>query len=169
MDISLRPAEPRDIDRLIRLLEALFAIEADFQFDGDRQRRGLELLLASPTDLLLVAELEGDSVGMASVQTVISTAEGGRVGWVEDLVVAPEHRGRGIGGLLLERLERWAAEEGLTRLQLLADRDNGAALDFYRRQGWGATALVALRRFPGTPRPPEPAQGSTATPRQNAT
>jgi ribosomal protein S18 acetylase RimI-like enzyme len=33
----------------------------------------------------------------------------------------------------------------LSRLQLLADRNNDRALDFYRKQGWTTTALVGLR------------------------
>lgn len=34
-------------------------------------------------------------IGTVSVQGLISTAEGGRVGLVEDVVVSPFHRGRG--------------------------------------------------------------------------
>lgn len=150
MNIVLRPAEPRDLHGLVSLLEALFAIEADFSFDAAKQRAGLAALLESPQACVMVAEQGGGVVGMASVQTVVSTAEGGPVGWVEDLVVAEGFRGRGIGKLLLEHLEAWAIENGLLRLQLLADRNNLPALAFYARQGWAETALIALRRFPET-------------------
>ncbi len=149
MPLLIRPAEPRDLDGLLRLLEALFAIEADFAFDADKQRLGLGLLIASGKDCVLAAELAGGIVGMCSVQTVISTAEGGPVGWVEDVVVAPEYAGRGIGRKLLEQAEDWALRNGLTRLQLLADRHNAAALGFYGHVGWSRTELVALRKFPG--------------------
>jgi len=63
--------------------------------------------------LLLVAESGGTIVGMATCQTLISTAEGGRVGLVEDVVVAGEFRGQGIGSLLLEHLTNWAKEQKL--------------------------------------------------------
>ena len=149
MSFLIRQAELRDLDGMVRLLETLFAIEADFAFDGEKQAAGLRLLVDSAKDCVLVAEAAGRVVGMVSVQTVISTAEGGPVGWVEDLVVAEEFRGRGVGRALLERVEAWAVERGVTRLQLLADGNNAPALEFYRRQGWAGTALVALRKFPG--------------------
>lgn len=44
-------------------------------------------------------------VGMATIQTLISTAEGGRVGLVEDVVVDESFRGKGIGKLLLAGIE----------------------------------------------------------------
>ncbi len=148
MAFHVRKAELRDVGRLVRLLEALFKIETDFSFDEARQRAGLKLLLDSGKDCVLVAEHEGEVIGLCSVQTVISTAEGGRSGWVEDLVITEEFRGRGIGRLLLKQLDAWALDNGLTRLQLLADRNNTRALDFYRKLGWASTSLIALRRFP---------------------
>ena len=47
-----------------------------------------------------VAEIDGAVRGMCTVQLVISTAEGGLAGLVEDLVVDRTYRGQGIGGLL---------------------------------------------------------------------
>ncbi|MDF9392670.1 MULTISPECIES: GNAT family N-acetyltransferase [Methylococcus] len=146
MAIMIRPAEMRDVEAMVELLGVLFSIEADFTFDPDRQRRGLALLIRNDADRVLVAECEGRVIGMCSVQTLISTAEGGRVGLVEDMVVAQEVRGKGIGQRLLGEIERWAADSGLTRLQLLADRTNEPALAFYDRQGWQRTALVGLRK-----------------------
>lgn len=148
MKVSVRPAGPGDVDGMVGLLEALFAIEADFAFDAAKQGAGLKLLLESGRACVLIAERQGRTVGMVTLQTVISTAEGGRVGWVEDLVVAKDCRGFGIGRQLLEHLETWAMRNGLSRLQLLADRNNEPALGFYERLGWAETALIALRKFP---------------------
>ena len=85
---------------------------------------------------------------MATLQVVISTAEGGPAGLIEDVVVGESHRGCGLGQALMDHLVAWAGERGLTRLQLLADRDNRPALDFYRKQGWTMTSLIALRKEP---------------------
>jgi len=144
----LREACSGDVDALIPLLDQLFSIESDFSPDPERQRRGLEALLQSATAYVAVAELAGELVGMATLQIVISTAEGGAVGWIEDVVVNASQRGRGIGKALLDHLIGWSQSRGLTRLQLLADRDNQPALDFYRKQGWAGTKLMALRKFP---------------------
>ncbi|HLF96452.1 MAG TPA: GNAT family N-acetyltransferase [Methylococcaceae bacterium] len=147
--VVVRPAKAGDLEALSGLLQVLFALERDFAFDADKARRGLSLLLDRDDALLLAAEAEGDVVGMCSVQTLISTAEGGPVGMVEDLVVAESWRGRGIGRLLLNELENWAASRGLTRLQLLADASNLPTLDFYTRLGWSEMHLVVRRKLLG--------------------
>ena len=50
------------------------------------------------------------------------------------------------GNTLLAELGAWAAGHGAQRLQLLADRDNAAGLDFYGKLGWQTTRLICLRR-----------------------
>ena len=144
----IRTAKPSDIPQLVELLKALFAIEADFIFDQDKQACGLELLLNSHKDCILVAEQLNETriLGMCTIQTLISTAEGGRVGLLEDLVVAADFRHQGIGTELLAEAFKWAERQCLKRLQLLADKNNEAALSFYEKQGWKSTQLICLRK-----------------------
>jgi ribosomal protein S18 acetylase RimI-like enzyme len=149
--VRIRGATAADLDALVRLLEVLFSIEADFRPDPARQRRGLSLLLAVPDRAaVLVAEQGGAVVGMATAQLVVSTAEGGPAALVEDVVVLSGARGHGVGRALVGALEAWARARGASRLQLLADRENAPALRFYERLGWRGTRLVCLRRG-GTP------------------
>lgn len=145
--LRIRKGERADIPALVDLLRQLFSIEADFQVEPDKQAMGLELLLRHPGAVIWVAESGGVVVGMISVQVLLSTAEGAAVGLIEDLVVAEGWRRRGAGRQLLRAAEAWAAEQGLARLQLLADRDNAAALAFYRQQGWSGTQLMGLRKL----------------------
>jgi len=95
---------------------------------------------------ILVAEEAGQVVGMCTGQVVISTAEGGPAVLVEDMVVDSAHRGRGIGRALMAAMAGWGLEQGATRLQLLADKNNFPALSFYQRIGWRMTALICLRQ-----------------------
>jgi GNAT superfamily N-acetyltransferase len=83
---------------------------------------------------------------MCSAQALISTAEGGWVALVEDMVVSTPYRGTGVGRRLMTAIEEWAKKRGMSRLQLLADRTNFAALDFYDKMGWCPTQLICLRR-----------------------
>lgn len=145
--VRVRPARAADLGALVRLLGQLFAIEADFEPDAGRQRAGLALMLADPKRrAVLVADRRGRVVGMVTAQLVVSTAEGGPSALVEDMVVDAAERGRGLGRALLRAIEEWAGARGATRLQLLADRENAPALEFYARMGWEGTRLVCLRR-----------------------
>ncbi len=143
----IRPAIASDINAMLPLLHQLFTIEADFVFRGERQRRGLELLLAADSAMAMVAEEQGGVAGMATGQLVISTVEGGPSLLVEDLVVAPAWQKRGIGSALLNALAAWGADRGAGRMQLLADRTNGPALHFYRQKDWRETQLICLRKY----------------------
>lgn len=142
----IRPARPDDLDPLVDLLRMLFGIEADFDFDAARQRKGLAMLLAHEAAVILVAEAAGQVIGMCSGQLTISTAEGGFSLLVEDVVVAGPWQGKGVGRELLAALEEWAEARKIGRLQLLADRNNVAALEFYRKLGWQSTELICQRR-----------------------
>ena len=147
--ITIRTAKPSDIPELVDLLKELFSIEADFDFDLEKQTCGLNLLLNSEKDCILVAELPSDNkvLGMCTVQTLISTAEGGPVGLLEDLVVAANFRHQGIGAKLLAEAVNWAECQGHKRLQLLADKNNLTALSFYQKQDWQSKQLVCLRKL----------------------
>lgn len=131
------------------LLGELFSIESDFSPDTGKQSRGLKLILGdtSGASLVLVADRGGEIIGMCSVQTVISTAEGGPVGLLEDLIVRRDHRGKGIGTRLLCAIVRWCDTKNISRVQLLRDVDNGRALEFYIGNGWSSTNLVCMRKM----------------------
>lgn len=143
--VTIRRATAADVPFLLPLLEALFALETDFDFDAAKADAGLRALLGAPGATILVAERGLRVVGMVTLQELQSTAEGGPAGLVEDFVVADGARGTGVGRRLAQALADEARARGYTRLQLLADRRNEAALEFYRRQGWHGTELVALR------------------------
>lgn len=144
--VVIRPAMPEDLDGLVGLLSALFSLEDDFVADEERQRNGLEMMLNNGRGRILTAcAADGTVVGMCSGQLTISTAEGGPAVLVEDLVVHQDWRGQGIGETLLNEISKWAQRNRAGRLQLLADRDNRPALDFYAHLGWHETNLICLR------------------------
>lgn len=150
-DIKIRNAVHSDIEALVDLLRDLFSIEADFTFDADKHSRGLNLLLdgCRKHKCVKVAETSNQVIGMCTAQILISTAEGGVVAIVEDLVVKKGWRGKGVGRMLLEGVESWSYARKLKRLQLLADQKNEPALDFYRKHGWNSTQLICLRKIFG--------------------
>ncbi|MGD9787905.1 MAG: N-acetyltransferase family protein [Sulfuricellaceae bacterium] len=139
-------AREADIPAMVALLGELFRLEGDFEPDAVKQERGLRMILEQPLlGRLFVARINGQVAAMASLLFTVSTAEGGRVGLVEDVIVAASWRGQGLGRGLLDHVTDWARANGCLRLTLLADRENMPALDFYRRLGFRRSAMVVLR------------------------
>jgi GNAT superfamily N-acetyltransferase len=140
-------ATPADLDAMAGLLGELFALESDFTPQREKQLAALAWLLDRPDHGRLFVLRDGNAVvGMANALINVSTAEGGPVLVLEDVIVAASHRGRGHGRHLLEHVLQWAATENMCRVTLLADRDNAAALRFYQKLGFEESAMV-VRRF----------------------
>ena len=147
MEIEIAQAEHGDLDQLADLLAELFTLESDFRPDRDKQLRGLRLILDNPAlGRLFVLRDQGRVAGMANALTTISTSEGCRVAVLEDVIVRDEYRGKGLGRRLVEHVLAWAGAAGMARVTLLADRDNKAALDFYRKLGFEPSHMAVLRR-----------------------
>lgn len=146
MNVTIRHAKPTDINSLVGLLKELCEIEEDFVFEENKQNEGLALMLKSQKDCVVLAEHRSEVIGMCTVQALISTAEGGYVDLVEDMVVKNRYSGKSIGRKLILEIEYWARLQGLIRLQLLADRNNQPALAFYAKMGWQETRLIGLRK-----------------------
>ncbi|WP_292460251.1 GNAT family N-acetyltransferase [Methanothermococcus sp.] len=145
--ITVKTAKEEDIKDMVKLLKELFEIEKDFEPNEEKQRKGLELLLNSENARIFVAKCGNTVVGMCSIQTLISTAEGGKVGILEDLIVDKDFRGKGIGSKLLSEVGKYCKENNILRLTLLADKDNDKAIEFYNSKNWKFTNLIVLRKF----------------------
>jgi ribosomal protein S18 acetylase RimI-like enzyme len=144
----IRQASKCDIDDMVNLLEQLFTIEEDYIIDHSKQRAGLELLIEQPgSSYILVAESGEKVIGMLTAQMFISTAEGGKVAILEDMVVDEKFRRQGIGKDLMKEMEKWAVQNNIKRIQLLADKDNISALHFYDKLALKYTQLICLRKY----------------------
>lgn len=144
--MQITPATPSDIPALCELLDLLFSQEADFTPDHAAQARGLASIIGDAgVGHILVARREGRVQGMVSLLYTVSTALGGRVALLEDMVVTPEARGDGLGSELLGRAIAWAREQGCLRITLLTDQGNQTAQRFYLRHGFGPSAMIPLR------------------------
>jgi GNAT superfamily N-acetyltransferase len=145
---TVRPARKGDVESLVVLLGQLFAQEVEFKPDPSRQRRALRMILGNASvGRILVGEAEGRVVGMVSLLTSVSTALGGPVAWLEDMVIAPEWRGQGLGKRLVKEALIEAKKRGWSRLSLLTDADNLKAHALYRGHGFVASPMRTFRRL----------------------
>ena len=145
--IRKRPAAEEDHPELVELQRQQFELEQDFEPDASKQQAGLSLMLESPFAELLVAECGGRVAGFCGVQLQISTAMGSYAAQIEDLVLHPEFRRRGIGSRLLDAAGAWAKQRGARRLQLNCDDQNLPAMRFYEARNWIRTHLFNYFKF----------------------
>ena len=145
-DVKFDLAKAADLPRLVELLGMLFESEAEFSADAEKQRSALQAILADPAKGKIFVAREGrEAIAMASLLYTISTAEGGKAALFEDLVVAPEHRKRGIGEALLKHVVAEARAEGVLRVTLLTDMQNERAQAMYRRVGFVGSPMKPMR------------------------
>lgn len=138
----IRLADISDIEAIAGLLAELFSIEKDFKIDKQKQLDALSTILQEPSSVCIVAVIENEVVGFASMQRVISTAIGGYSGLIEDVIVQEDKRKLGIGNMLLDRLFLEAKLQDFKRLQLLCDTTNTKAQEFYSKHGFKKSQMV---------------------------
>jgi GNAT superfamily N-acetyltransferase len=147
MNTNITFATEADLPAMADLLHELFGLESDFQPEREKQMRGLKLILDTPQiGRLFVLRVDGVVAGMANALITVSTAQGTRVLLLEDVIVSAKFRTAGLGRQLVEHVCAWATREGMTRVTLLADKDNAKALAFYDRLGFEKSAMVVRRK-----------------------
>jgi ribosomal protein S18 acetylase RimI-like enzyme len=124
---------------------------ADMQENGGMLRAAADAKAISDFDRLLaqgvetpehfvhVIEEDGSVVGYLWLAVRDSPSE--RVVFVYEVRIAEEARGRGLGRAAMEFAERFAAEQGLGRIELNVMGGNDVARGLYRALGYDEVAV----------------------------
>jgi GNAT superfamily N-acetyltransferase len=139
-NVVIEPATEADLDELSDLLGELFSEESDFRPNKEKQLRGLRLIFEQPN-----RGRDNAIVGMINLLFTISTAEGGFVVLLEDLVVHKEFRGHGYGSKLLQYAIDFAKQKNFLRLTLLTDRPELRSQELFRRHGFSESSMIPMR------------------------
>jgi ribosomal protein S18 acetylase RimI-like enzyme len=113
---------------------------------------GVERLFADPnTDYLLAGD---PAVGVCQLRYRYTVWTGADDCWLEDIYVAPEARGSGVGRALVEAAFERARERGCLRIELDVNEANPAAVALYESLGFenfsdppGGRNLLMRRRL----------------------
>ncbi len=142
----IEPATLEDLPALTDLLVELFTQEADFDPDRATQMRGLRLLIEQPSrGRIFVLRHHGRILGMINLLFTISTAEGGFVILLEDLVIQRDFRGQRFGDRLLQHAIDFAKKKDFKRITLLSDRLEEGAQNFFRKHGFVESNMIPMR------------------------
>lgn len=142
----IEPATIEDLPQLVELLAALFREEEDFEPDKAKQEHGLRLILEQPSrGRIFVLRTDHMIIGMVNLLFTISTAEGGLVVLMEDVIVHPQQRRQGYGSLLLEHAIQFAREKNFRRITLLTDRISAESQTFFARHQFQFSKMIPMR------------------------
>lgn len=135
-----------DLPELAELLNDLFTRDIEFVPDLKKQKSGLEAIINNPEmGEILVLKGEGKILGMVSLLYSISTALGGKVAILEDMIIHKDHRQKGLGKELLGEAIRFSKERNCLRLTLLTDFNNDTAISFYQQFGFKKSDMIPMR------------------------
>lgn len=127
------PGDTRQIATFIRDLARYERLEHELELDEARLEQ--HLFGPEPVCGALLAERDGLPVGFALFFTSYSTFLTAPCLYLEDLFVAPEHRGHGVGLGLLRAVAALAVARGCRRLDWAVLDWNTPAIGFYEQQG----------------------------------
>jgi GNAT superfamily N-acetyltransferase len=147
----VEPATIEDLPLLTELLMDLFSQESDFRPDYNNQMRGLRLILEQPNrGRIFVLRSANRIIGMINLLITISTAEGGFVILLEDLIIHQNFRGQGMGGELLRYALDYARQKDFLRITLLTDRMSEESFKFFEKFGFVRSDMVPMRLYLGS-------------------
>jgi ribosomal protein S18 acetylase RimI-like enzyme len=156
--MTVRPATAADLPAIGRLGALL--VETHHAFDPQRflpatdQTRAayagfLGTQLELPNSAVLVADDNGTVVGYAyaAVDGYDYLSLRGPAGILHDIIVAPEHRGAGIGRLLLDAALDYFRSRGVPRVVLSTAEHNKGAQRLFAAMGFRRTMIEMTREL----------------------
>jgi GNAT superfamily N-acetyltransferase len=139
--VDIRPFGPADAAALLALSTRLMSGVAPWR-EPEAVREAVIGWVSNSIDRtdpdrrpIFVAESAGTIVGFVTAGTQEHWA-GALDAYVGELVIDPRLARRGLGRRLMERAERWAREQGYTRLTVQTGAGNAPALGFYTALGY---------------------------------
>ena len=158
LNIKIREATKRDLPRL----GGLGALLVQEHHDFDR-RRFLAAKNRTPQDyasflstrledrnaVILVAETEGETIGYAygEIEGYDYMSLRGPAGVLNDLIVDPAYRSRGVGRLLLDGIISRLKSRDVPRVVLSTAARNKSAQRFFERNGFRPTMIEMTREL----------------------
>lgn len=127
MSINIRVMKPDDYDKVYKLWLSItgFGIRSI-----DDSREGVERFLKRNPNTSVVAEQNGRIVG------AIMCGHDGRTGCLYHVCVAKDYRKHGVGYKMVRFAIKALMEEGISKVTLIAFKENEVGNAFWQNLGW---------------------------------
>jgi len=134
MSIKIRLAKTGDEQQCSELLDVL--AEATSNQNNIFDSNTFNQVISNERGSLVIAEEEGQILGMASVSFNLALRYNGEYCQLEELVVHQEARGKNVGGLLIEETLRLAKNRGCKEFGLYLLESTKHNQSFYEKYGF---------------------------------
>ena len=152
MTLRIRNGQLTDVPLIADLIRALSRYERlEHEVTMTEEKLTDFLFGEHPYAETLIAEEDGQPLGFALFFHNFSTFLGQPGLYLEDLFVHPEHRSRGVGRALLQRLAQIAVDRGCGRMEWAVLNWNQDAIRFYVRLGAQPNSEWTVYRLAGDP------------------
>ena len=139
--MTVRSATEDDIEHWCKMRDLLWP---DFASTNKQEIDDFFSKKTSSTRACFLAEELGTPVGFIELN-IRNYAEGSNsdnVPYVEGWFVEEKHRGRGLGGLLMQRAETWAKDNGYCELASDAEIENNHSITAHKKLGFKETDRI---------------------------
>jgi ribosomal protein S18 acetylase RimI-like enzyme len=147
MDIKIRDARPADSPSVVSLVREMA------EEDGGStpvSEACVEAYLADPGGGMLMAEADGQTVGLLSYSLRPNLYHAAPACLIELLAVRKDARSRGVGGALVDAMLARAESLGCAEISVSVMPDNPDAIRFYRRHGLTEEVMTLEKHFAHT-------------------
>ena len=132
-EVVVRRATPADAASVARLSGQL-----GYAASVDEAEARLRMIDSRPDQVVLLAENSGVIVAWIDLYIEHSIAAG-KSAQIAGLVVDENHRGSGVGQLLMRHAEQWARDNGCSSVRLRSNIIRSQAHQFYEKLGYKVT------------------------------
>ena len=130
----------RQIEILLR--DFIDVIENTENINIDNALSDCHQMIDDPNSHILLARLENVVVGFIRLTTRMTILHNTPSGLIDELVVAKDHRGRGIGKLLIEAATNKCRDLGCSEVEVSTEMTNKKARAFYKSCGFEEDAVL---------------------------
>jgi len=147
--IIVRKAIPADLPFLLEFEQGIIKAERPFDStlkDGEIHYYDIAEMIVADNVEVLVAELDNELIGSGYARVEHSKVylKHPKHAYLGFMYVKPEYRGKGVNKMILDGLENWSREKGITELHLEVYDENIPAVKAYEKAGF-SKLLVLMR------------------------
>ncbi len=134
-----------DIDLLVQMMQDFYAIDG-YPMDVDQSKKMLSTFISNENlGKVWLIESENQTVGYLILTFIFSFEYGGTIGFVDELYLSEQARGKGIGKQTIAFAQAEAAKLSLKLLYLEVEPHNATAQKLYLAAGFSEHKRQLMR------------------------